>query len=76
MLTVYLPTFGEVTVLVETLEYSNGLYSLRCNGVNGVVYCSKISWQEDYLFEYGWVNIVAYTIDGTTTSCNHYSSIG
>ena len=76
MLTVYLPTFGEVTVLVETIQYSNGLYSLRCNNVNGVIYCSKISWQEDYIMEYGWVNIVSYTIDGVTTSCNHYSSIG
>jgi len=76
MLSVYLPDLGEVTVLVETLEYANGRYQLRCNNVNGVIYCSKISWQEDYLYEYGWVNIVGYSINGATVSCNIYSSIG
>lgn len=76
MLSIYLPTLGELTVLVETLEYREGLYHLRCNNVRGEIHCSKISWQEDYIYEYGWVNIVSYTIDGVTTSCNHYSSIG
>lgn len=76
MLSVYLPNLGEVTVLVETIEYREGLYHLRCNNVRGEIHCSKISWQEDYVFEYGWAHIVSYTIDGTTTACDHYTSIG
>jgi hypothetical protein len=49
---------------------------LRCNNVRGEIHCSKISWQEDYVFEYGWAHIVSYTINGTTTACDHYTSIG
>lgn len=76
MLSVYIPALGEVTVQLETLEFQNGQYHLRCNNVNGVIHCSKISWQEDYTYEFGWAHVVSYVIDGVFTPCNHFTSIG
>lgn len=75
MLTVRIPELGELDVIIDTLIYNNGLFTIKCKNDRAII-CDKISWQEDYIYEFGWVHIVSYIIDGVTTPCNHYTSIG
>ena len=75
MLTVRLPELGELSVFLDSLSYDNGLLTMQCKN-NCAITCSKISWQEDYLYEYGWVRVVSYTVNGVTTPCDHLTSIG
>ena len=73
MLTVRIPELGELTVRLDTLTYDKGLFTLQCDH-NRTIACSKISWQEDYV--YGWVHVVSHTINGVTTPCDYLTSIG
>lgn len=79
MLTVRIPGIGEVLVDLDTLVYSCGKF-LICGHDDDynkcIVALSKISWQDDYIYEFGWAHIIAYTINGVTTPCNHFTSIG
>lgn len=79
MLTVRIPSIGEVLVDLATMCYRNGK-TIICghddDHNNCTISCSKISWQEDFFYEFGWAHIVAYTINGVTTPCNHFTSIG
>ena len=76
MLTIRIPELGQVSVLLDTLNYAQGRYTMRCANINGTISCSRISWQEDYIYEYGWVRVVSYTINGVTTPCDYLTSIG
>lgn len=76
MLTARIPSLGELTILLDTMAYADGLLHLFCPNINGVIHCSTISWQDDFIYEYGWAHIVGYTIDGVTTSCDYCTSIG
>lgn len=79
MLTVRIPSIGEIFVDISTLVYSCGKHFIVGKSEDGSRYTlalSKISWQEDYIYEYGWVHIVEYIINGNTVPCNHYTSIG
>lgn len=75
MLTIRIPSLGELSVILETLVYANGLFHINCSN-NATLHCSKISWQDDFIYEYGWAHVVAYTIDSITTSCDYCTSIG
>ena len=75
MITVRIPTLGEVTILLSSIYYAGGVFYISCVGINGYLRCSKFSLQDDLTYDYGWIHIVSYTIDGVTTSCDHYTSI-
>ena len=69
MLTVRIPELGELTVRLDTLTYDKGLFTLQCDH-NRTIACSKISWQEGYVY------VVSHTINGITTPCDYLTSIG
>lgn len=75
MLTVRIPELGELTVQLDTLTYDKGLFTLKCDH-DRTITCSRISWQEDYVYEYGWVHVVSHTVNGVTTPCDYLTSIG
>lgn len=79
MLTVRIPSIGEILVDLETLMQSRGHFTICGHDEDHndyVLTLAKISWQEDYIYEFGWTHVVAYTMQGVTTPCNHYTAIG
>ena len=76
MLSIIVPSLGELTVLLDPVAYSNGLFHLFCANINATIHCSKIHWQDDFTYEYGWIHIVSYTLNGETITCDHCTAIG
>lgn len=79
MLSVRIPTVGEILVDLATMFLSGATIYLRGKDEAKnpcTVICSRISWNDDYSYDYGWAHIIGYMVNGEHTACNHYASIG
>ena len=78
MVTVRIPTIGEILLDIATLIYSNGLFYISGHDEernNYTLKCSQISWQDDYSSQYGWARIVEYMTGGECVKCDLFSAI-
>lgn len=78
MVTVRIPTIGEILLDIATLIYSNGLFHIAGHDNEHKLYvlkCSQISWQDDLSSEYGWARIVEYQTGGECVKCSLFTSI-
>ena len=79
MLSIIIPTIGEVLVDLATMALCGATIYLQGKDETKspcIVVCSRISWQDDHIYDYGWAHIIGYKINGEYTTCNHYASIG
>ena len=77
MLTVRIPSIGEVTFTLDTMQVSNGITIVQGRADNQpcTVQMRKVSWNDDLTYDYGWCHIVGYAINGVPTSCDFRTSI-
>ena len=78
MLTIRIPSIGEVTFSLETMQISNGMTIAEGRNENNescTIQMRKVSWNDDFTYNYGWCHIVGYSINGFFTTCDFRTSI-
>lgn len=78
IMSVRIPSIGEVTLDMNSDEFNGGVHVIKGHDEEHnmfIVKCSRISWQDDFIHDYGWVRIVEYITGGVSVLCNHYTSI-
>lgn len=78
LMSIYMPSIGEVTLYMDSDEFKDGVHVIqgRDNEHNALtIKCSRIVWQDDFTYEYGWVRVVEYIKNGVSTKLEHYTSI-
>lgn len=78
MLTVRIPSIGEITFSLATMQVSNGMTLVQGRNEDHqpcTVQMRKVSWNDDLTYDYGWCHIVGYAVNGVHTSCDFRTSI-
>ena len=78
MMGIRIPSIGIISINLGTTTFVNGMLAVWGHDDDHNKYTimlSKLSLQDDLIYECGWVRIASYTVNGVTTICDLFSAL-
>lgn len=78
MMGINIPSIGIISVNLHTITVEGGMLTTfgHDDAHNQyVIKLSKLSLQDDLIYECGWARIASYTVNGVTTTCDLFTAL-